>query len=137
MRETQVRYTTSEWIKRARKVHGEIYDYDNAEYVGSKTEITVTCSVHGDFRIRPTNHLCGRGCPKCSGRVPSNVEQFVKRAVKKHGDAYDYRKVRYVNAITLVKIICAAHGMFKKTPSNHLAGQGCIECRKEKQRLQK
>ena len=56
---------TSEFIRMARSVHGEQYDYSNSHYTKSKDPITITCRKHGDFMQRASNHLRGSGCPKC------------------------------------------------------------------------
>ena len=33
-------------------------------------------------------------------------EEFIEKAKEKHGDKYDYSKTKYVNARTLITIIC-------------------------------
>lgn len=50
---------------------------------------------------------------------------FEEKARKVHGDKYDYSKVKYVNLLTKVEIICPEHGSFWQVPKNHLAGRGC------------
>jgi hypothetical protein len=34
-------------------------------YTNAHTNVTITCSEHGNFQQRATNHLMGQGCPKC------------------------------------------------------------------------
>ena len=56
-----------QFVKDARKIYGDKYDYSKVEYINNKTEVTVTCPKHGEFKVRPDNHLTGRnGCPLCS-----------------------------------------------------------------------
>lgn len=55
-------------------------------------------------------------------------EQFIIKASKKHNSFYDYSLVKYINAITKVKIICPIHGIFEQQPNNHLFGQRCVRC---------
>ena len=55
-------------------------------------------------------------------------EEFIARAIAKHGKAYDYSGVEYVDSKALVQIICPTHGPFMQAPSNHLAGKGCRKC---------
>lgn len=55
-------------------------------------------------------------------------EEFIRRAREKHGDKYDYSKVRYVNANTPVTIVCPIHGDFEQIPDSHLQGKGCRYC---------
>jgi hypothetical protein len=62
--------------------------------------------------------------------MPAKLTQqnFINKANKKHNNFYDYSLVKYVNAVTKVKIICPKHGEFEQQPNNHLFGQGCIKC---------
>ncbi len=53
--------------------------------------------------------------------------EFIKRAREKHGDKFDYSKVRYVNGNTKVIITCPIHGDFLQKPLGHLKG-GCKKC---------
>jgi serine protease inhibitor ecotin len=55
-------------------------------------------------------------------------KEFVEKAIKKHGEWYDYSKVDYVNNRTKVLIICPDHGGFWQTPHDHLSGCGCPYC---------
>jgi len=55
-------------------------------------------------------------------------EEFVRRSREKHGDKYDYSKVRYVNNYTPVIIGCPIHGDFEQRPDSHLQGKGCQRC---------
>ena len=60
--------TREEFITDANNVHHGKYSYDKAIYVNSHTKITITCPIHGDFTQTPTNHLQGKGCPKCANK---------------------------------------------------------------------
>ena len=51
---------------RANVVHNSKYNYVNTKYVNSKTSIEIICPVHGTFSQAPSNHLSGKGCPKCN-----------------------------------------------------------------------
>ncbi len=64
--------TTEEFIKKAREVHGDKYDYSKVEYVKSKTKVTIICPKHGEFLQTPQKHLSGQGCPNCGLRKFSN-----------------------------------------------------------------
>ena len=68
-----------------------------------------------------------------------NINDFLQKAEKVHGNKYDYSRVEYVNSQTKVCIICHEHGEFWQTPANHLHGQTCPKCSIEevhkKQRL--
>lgn len=55
-------------------------------------------------------------------------EVFIKKAIKKHGNKYNYSKVEYVDSKTDVCIICPEHGEFWQSPNHHLSGHGCKMC---------
>lgn len=61
--------TTEEFIKKAREVHGDKYDYSKVEYVNALTKICIICKEHGEFWQRPSHHTAGRGCTKCASDV--------------------------------------------------------------------
>ena len=124
-----------EFIRRAREVHGNKYDYSKVEYVNNRTKVCIICPIHGEFWQTPNSHLRGRGCPKCGIQerikiFKSNNEEFIEKARKIHGDKYDYSKVNYINNHTKVCIICPEHGEFHMKPNTHLNGQGCPKCGK-------
>ncbi|MDR1149450.1 MAG: DUF723 domain-containing protein [Spirochaetaceae bacterium] len=60
----------SEFLKRARKIHGDKYQYDEATYHNSDTKMAITCPVHGVFMKCPGNHIGKQrqGCPRCAGK---------------------------------------------------------------------
>jgi len=50
---------------KARKKHGNRYGYDKVDYIASNIKVIITCPIHGDFSMSPSNHLIGQGCPEC------------------------------------------------------------------------
>lgn len=55
-----------EFIRRAREVHGDKYDYSKVEYKGSKVRVCIICPIHGEFWMTHTNHIANKqGCRKC------------------------------------------------------------------------
>lgn len=132
------RLNTEEFVARARKIHGDKYDYSKVVYVNMTTPVCISCMEHGDFYQLPHSHLVVKsGCPSCGKsisikklkpNVPIGKDEFVKRSRMLHGDKYDYSRVEYVNLVTEVEIICPIHGSFLQKPSNHLDGCGCQEC---------
>lgn len=56
---------TDGFIKKARNIHGDKYDYSKSIYVHDHTKLKITCPLHGDFEQLPTNHLAGQGCYYC------------------------------------------------------------------------
>jgi hypothetical protein len=121
--------TNNEIIKEFTSVHGNKYDYTKVEYVNAKTKVTIICPVHGNFERTPNHHLGGSGCPKCR-KKRKIYNNFIPKANLLYSNKYDYTKVEYVDVKTKVTIICPVHGNFERTPTCHLSGQGCPECRK-------
>lgn len=61
-----------------------------------------------------------------------NLEEFISKSRKIHGDLYDYSISKYINYHENIDIICKIHGSFKKRVKHHLAGYGCNKCKNEK-----
>ena len=56
-----------QFIKKACKTHGNIYDYSQFEYISSSTKGIIICSLHGQFLQTPSNHFKDTiSCPECS-----------------------------------------------------------------------
>jgi hypothetical protein len=123
--------TTADFIRRGREVHGDKYDYSKAVYESATSNITIICPTHGEFQQRPANHYIGRGCRECGGNKPLTVERFIERAIKKHGDRYDYSKVEFVGVESKIKIVCPEHGEFIQRVMVHLKGFNCPSCGRE------
>lgn len=56
-----------DFLKNAKYVHGEQYDYSKVDYVDRLTKVCIICPKHGEFWQSPTSHIQGSGCPVCSG----------------------------------------------------------------------
>ncbi len=120
--------TTIDFIRRAREVHGDKYDYSKSEYVAAIRDVIIICSIHGEFQQRPANHYIGRGCRACAGNNPLTVQRFIERAIKKHGNRYDYSLVDFNGVENKIKIICPKHGVFTQRVMVHLKGFNCPKC---------
>jgi hypothetical protein len=122
------RMTQEEYIKKAKEVHKNKFDYSKVVYVNMHEKIIIICPIHGEFKQEASAHLYGKqGCPKCGGRYMDS-DYFIEKANEKHNNKYDYSKVEYVNAKSKVIIICPEHDEFEQTPNGHLNGRGCSVC---------
>lgn len=124
---------TNEFIERAKRVHGDKYDYNKVEYINSKTRVCIVCPTHGEFWQKPYNHLNGQGCGKCryemlSSKYRKTTRQWIEEAKKVHDNKYDYSKVVYKTCQDKVCIICPTHGEFWQEALSHIQGQGCPYC---------
>ena len=147
---------TEGFIRKARAVHGDRYDYSNTVYVSTISQLTVTCKEHGEFSVQARQHLIKstpRHCPLCLKITASrkmvntaygpkkithryNTLSYVAACKSMHGDRYDYSKVEYTGSINKVTIICPTHGQFEQIASNHLRGKwGCVGCSAAEKKL--
>lgn len=131
------RLSNSEYILRARTIHGEVYDYSDTIYEKATEKISILCKKHGKFNMFPYDHLSGKGCKLCGIGKTSNSKRyitsdFVKKLEEIHGNAFNYGRVEYVDCHTPVKIECGRHGVFDISPQSILRGRGCPSCAKER-----
>ena len=120
--------STESFIYKAGEVHGDKYSYSEAAYMAYHKPITITCSSHGNFLQRVSDHLTGKGCSKCANNIQSQ-EEIIERFKNIHKNAYDYSVVVYKNMHTKIKIMCPKHGKFYQKPSDHIFNlQGCPSC---------
>lgn len=132
-----IKLSQSEFLDRARKIHGDTYDYSCTVYENQKTKINIICRIHGKFFQNPGDHLQGNGCPICASkktgmRCRTTQQEFLDKATSIHGAKYDYSSAKYVDAYTKVNIICPKHGQFQQKPVYHLMGCGCPKCNASK-----
>ena len=71
--------TTEQFIVDARNVHGDKYDYSKVNYCGNKKKIKIICPKHGEWLVRPLDHLHGKGCPGCK---ESHLEREVGKILQ-------------------------------------------------------
>ena len=87
-----------EFIKKAKFIYGDKYDYSKVNYTTNKNEVEIICNKHNlPFTATPNQLLLKRKkCPKCSGII-RNTQDFINRAKEIYGDKYDYSRVNYIN----------------------------------------
>ena len=76
---------TTEFVRRARVIHGDKYDYSKVVYVNSKTKVCIICKEHGEFWQTPAKHLQGYGCSKCNR---SHLEQEIASLLTENNIEY-------------------------------------------------
>lgn len=122
---------TDDFIKHAKLIHGDKYDYSITEYKGLKNEIKYICKIHGVITQIAHDHLKGHGCKFCYyDKNKKTNDDFINKANKIHNNKYDYSKIDMINRDEKgrICIICPIHGEFKQLPNNHLLGIGCPLC---------
>lgn len=144
-----------DFIQKSKNKFGNRYTYENTLYVACKTDIIITCRIHGDFNIKPTNHLSSAigGCRQCghekssqnnseyiyseNGKIvqtlPLRQDTFIARCKGVHGDKYDYSQTIYKNSRTKFNVTCSKHGAFQVNLKAHIhREQGCPLCKYRK-----
>lgn len=122
--------TSSEFVSKARAIHGDTYGYDKVIYRHSQHKIIIECRTHGEFAQIPNAHLRGQGCPKCANKGVLNTEIFIENARAIHGDRYDYSESVFVGTKVPIQIRCKVHNMvFEQVYDSHIHQKsGCPHC---------
>lgn len=77
-RKAGIKLTTEQFIERAKKIHGDKYDYSKVNYIDTTTKVCIICPEHGEFWQKPYAHLNGHGCPGCAeSKLEREVNLFL------------------------------------------------------------
>jgi len=132
------------FISKAKEVHSDRnYDYSLVKYKNNSTKVKIICPEHGEFEQTPGNHLINKQkCPVCAKQEGDLKQRFHKETLLEkfiliHNNKYQYDLDGYFNIFSKIKIICPEHGEFEQAVGNHLAGQGCLICGINRQKLTK
>lgn len=134
-------YTTKEWIEEAKKIHNNKYDYSKSIYKGSKKDICIICTTHGEFLQRPNTHLNGHGCPKCKS---SHIEEEIINLLLENNIKFDYqKKFEWLGLQSLdffipkynVAIECQGIQHFQNV--DYFGGENGLKQRKEKDKIKR
>lgn len=129
--------STKDFIKSAEEVHGDAFDYSEVAYKSVNNHVKIRCVRHDKwFEQFPKSHLKFNGCPDCKSEKISEIntlttEEFIEKAIGRHGNRYDYSKVEYKGTWNKVEIICREHGSFWQVAKFHTGWlSGCPSCAK-------
>ena len=123
-----------EFIKKARLVHGDRYDYSKVDIISTHAKVEIICPKHGIFLQTPKEHLRGRGCRLCGNeakRSKLNLDRslVVQRLLSVSNGRYIVPDtIEYKNDRSKIKVICPVHGEWETTPSTLWKGAGCPKC---------
>ncbi len=77
---------TKEFIEKARKVHGDLYNYSKTIYTKAMDTVEIVCKTHGLFTQRGDSHLNGAGCPSCLHRQSKPELELIALLMDKYPD---------------------------------------------------
>ena len=116
--------TTDSFIREAKEIYGDRYNYSKVEYKNKDKKVIVTCPIHGDFQVYAREHLDGKGCSKCE-----KGEKFIEKLKEKFGNKFGLDNFIYQSSTIPITLICPTHGMFTRLPHIILNSRcGCPEC---------
>ena len=130
-----VKLTTEDFIKKAKLIHGETYDYSLTDYKSSLIKVKIICPIHGVFEQLPHSHLAGYGCFLCG------VEKRKLKAdeIKKRLSVFDKKYIFDIkdntetsDIINVTKI--ATNEKFKKSVDSMLPFWDPYELREKRKR---
>lgn len=71
-----------DFLEKAKKVHGDRYDYSKTVYISMNRKVTINCNKHGLFEQTPSGHIYRENhCPKCDFTISKpeiELQEFVK-----------------------------------------------------------
>lgn len=129
----KARHTTASFVEKAKRIHGNKYDYSKVAYVRAFDPVEIVCPMHGSFWQRAHDHYYN-GCPKCAyeekaGKRCLTFDEMLCKARKVHGSKYQYVQDSYSMMHAKMSIICPEHGIFEQHVHNHIyLGNGCPQC---------
>lgn len=88
-----LKYDTKEFIKRAKDIHGDKYDYSLVDYKNSKSKIKIICPEHEIFEQIPSGHIRGYGCIKCKSFKESKGESKIREFLSNNSIEFESQKI--------------------------------------------
>ena len=74
--------TLEQFLKEAKSIHGDKYDYSLVEYINTNTKVKIICPKHGVYLKEPKIHIySASGCPICKSSVG---EKKIERVLENH-----------------------------------------------------
>lgn len=127
------RLTTQKFIKKAKDIWGDTYDYSLSNCKSARDYVKIKCRKHGIFEKQVWSHLNGQGCPECSkedfcDKIRIGKYEIIRRSKETHGNKYIYDLVNTDKVSDKINIICPKHGKFEQLAFKHINGSGCPKC---------
>jgi uncharacterized protein with PIN domain len=124
----KIKKTTEQFKQEVSKLVNNEYNI-LGEYINNKTKIEFIHNICGyKFMMKPNSFLSRQRCPKCSGKMKKNTEQFIQEVYDLVRDEYEVQG-EYINNKIKIPI---KHNICEHTwdisPNNFLKGYRCPKC---------
>ena len=138
---TRGRISTEEFIKRAKEVHGNKYDYSKTTYINNRTKVCIICPKHGEFWQLPGSHIKNIGCPVCDeSHIEKNIRAFLENnhieyVYEKHFDGLKNKSFDFF--IPSINTAIECQGIQHFIPIEFFGGEKSLYKQKESDRIKK
>jgi len=120
---------TQIFIEKAKKIHGNKYDYSLVKYEKNTIKVPILCIIHGQFFQTPNRHLLGQKCTQCVvHKLKYDTITFIEKAKQVHNNKYNYSQTIFEGTDKKIIVICNIHGQFLQKAGDHLYGKRCKSC---------
>jgi very-short-patch-repair endonuclease len=112
------------------RIHGDFYEYNMEDYKNVHTKIKITCKKGHTFLQKVSNHLQGKGCPKCR---ESLGERTISKYLNDNGFIYENQKIfkdcKYVSYLPFdfyiksINLLIEYDGIQHSEPVNQFGGE--------------
>ena len=136
--------TTEQFVKRAKKIHGDKYDYSLTNYINARTKVVIICKKHGEFKQLPKHHLNDSGCPVCSS---SHGEETIRNFLienniifeeqKRFKECKKERELPFDFYIPETNTLIEFQGEQHYIPVEHFGGEEHLKIQKENDNLKR
>lgn len=133
-----LRFDTQIFVKKAKEIHSDRYDYTLVDYLNNHTKVILVCKEHGNFKQTPSDHLNGYGCPHCK-RI-SKGEKLIYRILKENNISFlrEYTipgvvpRFRYDFYLPELNTFIEFHGQQHYFPIEYFGGEEGLSRTKER-----
>ncbi len=124
-----------QFVREARKVHGQTYSYVESTYKGARTPMTIVCPRHGNFKQAPEAHLRGQRCRNCYKEAETNrirevsLQRLKDALLERSGGTVTVDEKTFKALNKSARFICEKHKSFRKRAFDCLVQlHPCTEC---------
>lgn len=119
--------SNKEYIDRAKKVHGELYDYSKTKFNNTYEDVIIICKKHGEFKQKAGVHLRGSGCPICKSskgelKILKILEDNNIKFIREHPIDDEYKAYKYDFYLPDLNILIEYDGIQHFKSIKHFGG---------------